>query len=238
MIASHDQKPAAANQPGLVIFDCDGVLVDSEPISIEVLVAMLAELGLSLDPADAYRLFLGRSVASICATVAQDHGLAISDRHLAEMRAVLRARFAAELQPLAGIAGALAAIRGQGLPICVASSSQPDRIRHSLAVTGLLDFFAPRIYSSTMVENGKPAPDLFLHAAAAMGVAPKHCLVVEDSPAGVTAARRAGMRVFGFTGGSHALPGRLLETLAPLAPDLIFGDMAELPGLIGAGSAA
>ena len=189
MIASHDQKPAAANQPGLVIFDCDGVLVDSEPISIEVLVAMLAELGLSLDPADAYRLFLGRSVASICATVAQDHGLAISDRHLAEMRAVLRARFAAELQPLAGIAGALAAIRGQGLPICVASSSQPDRIRHSLAVTGLLDFFAPRIYSSTMVENGKPAPDLFLHAAAAMAWRPSIAWWSRTAP---PASRRPG----------------------------------------------
>jgi len=121
------------------------------------------------------------------------------------------------------------------MPYCVASSSQPERIRLALAVTGLLETLEPHIYSSTMVENGKPAPDLFLHTARCMGAEPSDCVVVEDSPAGIEAAKRAGMRVFAFTGGAHAKPCGLREAVLALKPDLIFDDMRQLPALLGAG---
>jgi FGGY-family pentulose kinase/HAD superfamily hydrolase (TIGR01509 family) len=223
--------------PELVIFDCDGVLVDSEPISIHVLRQMIEEAGLLLDESEAYRLFLGRSVASISETLATEFGLSITDAHLEGMRMALRDRFRQELQPVPGVASVLHALKEKGIALCVASSSLPERIRLSLSVTGLLDLLEPHIYSSSMVERGKPAPDLFLHAAREMGVDPSACLVIEDSPAGITAARSAGMRVFGFTGGSHAAPGGLAAGLAALSPDHVFDDMAQLPDLI-AGTAA
>jgi HAD superfamily hydrolase (TIGR01509 family) len=215
--------------PRLVIFDCDGVLVDSEPISIAVLLEILAEDGLSLTEDVAYDRFLGRSMASIARIVEADFGLPVTGDHLAEMRARVNDRFRAELQPTRGIRAAIAAL---DRPYCVASSSLPDRIRLSLSVTGLIDLFEPRIFSSTMVANGKPAPDLFLHAAREMGADPADCLVIEDSPAGIEAARRAGMRVFSYVGGGHAVPGGLAAKARALGPDLIFDDMALLPGLI------
>ncbi|MDZ5695992.1 HAD family hydrolase [Chelativorans sp. M5D2P16] len=213
----------------LVIFDCDGVLVDSEPISIAVLLEIIAEAGIRIDPGDAYRRFLGRSMASIAAAIHEEFGLAITDEHLEAMRLRLYDRFRQALMPIPGLAAMLPAL---GPARCVASSSQPERIRLSLGVTGLLEFFEPHIYSSTMVANGKPAPDLFLHAANAMGMAPEHCIVVEDSPAGIEAARRAGMRVMAFTGGSHAGPADLRKTVAALDPDIVFDDMRQLPDLI------
>jgi beta-phosphoglucomutase-like phosphatase (HAD superfamily) len=114
-------------------------------------------------------------------------------------------------------------------PDCVASSSQPERIRLALQVTGLLDHFEPHIFSATMVDRGKPAPDIFLHAAACMGVEPDSALVIEDSPAGVEAARRAGMRAFGFTGGSHVVGTAHGEGLLAAGAELIFDDMGSLP---------
>lgn len=218
--------------PQLVIFDCDGVLVDSEPISIQVLRQMLSAAGLALEESEAYRLFLGRSMASISDTLAGEFGLSVTDAHLEGMRTTLRDRFRQELQPVPGVASVLRYLKDAGVATCVASSSLPDRIRLSLSVTGLLDMLEPHIYSSSMVSRGKPAPDLFLHAAREMGVDPSACLVIEDSPAGIAAAQSAGMRVFGFTGGSHAAPGGLAAGLAALSPDLVFDDMAQLPDLI------
>jgi HAD superfamily hydrolase (TIGR01509 family) len=217
--------------PGLVIFDCDGVLVDSEPISIAVLLDVLAEAGHVMDEETAYDLFLGRSMATTIELLRKDFGFIVTQDHLEQARAALYHRFRDELQPIPGIRQALARI---AMPRCIASSSQLERIRFSLGVTGLLPFFEPHIYSAAMVRRGKPAPDLFLHAAREMGVAPSECLVVEDSPAGVMAARDAGMRVFGFTGGSHAHAGGLTRTLAPLEPDAIFDDMRRLPALVAA----
>ncbi len=127
-------------------------------------------------------------------------------------------------------------LRETGCAICVASSSQPERIRLSLSVTGLVDIVGPHIFSAAMVAKGKPAPDLFLHAAHEMGAAASACLVVEDSPAGIAAAHEAGMRVFGFVGGSHAAPGRLADRLAALAPERIFDDMTLLPSLVREGA--
>lgn len=215
--------------PQLVIFDCDGVLVDSEPISIAVLLEVFAEHGVAIDVATAYARFLGRSMVSIGETLRDEWKFDMTDDHLEAIRARMRRRFRAELRPVPHVGDALDRIV---IPRCVASSSKPDRIRLSLEVTGLLESFAPYLYSSTMVEHGKPAPDLFLHAASSMGVRPEECVVVEDSPAGIEAARRAGMRVFAFVGGSHALPSGLREAVGTLSPDIVFDDMRLLPALL------
>jgi len=215
----------AANTTELVIFDCDGVLVDSEPISIAVLVEALAAAGVTMSEEEAHVRFLGRSLKSMSEILHDDYGLAIDAAFLDAMRKVLYERFRAELKAVDGVAETVGAL---GIAHCVASSSQPERIRLSLTVTGLISRFEPNIFSASMVARGKPAPDLFLHASAAMGVAPEKCVVVEDSPAGIAAAKAAGMRVVAFTGGSHAKTPGHRETLLRLEPDALFDDMREL----------
>jgi HAD superfamily hydrolase (TIGR01509 family) len=219
--------------PGLVIFDCDGVLVDSEPISLRLLLDTLADAGLTLDPAEAHARFLGRSLASTRELLAQDFALTLTDAALAAMRRRLYAAFRAELAPIPGIAETLDALP---CPYCVASSSQPERIELSLTVTGLWPRFRTRAFSATMVARGKPAPDLFLYAARTLGYPPAACLVVEDSPAGITAAKAAGMRVVAFTGGSHASDDRHRQAIAALAPDALIDDIRELVTLCEASS--
>lgn len=218
-------------RPDLVIFDCDGVLVDSEPISLDVLLGVLREVGVEISHETGYRQMLGKSLATNIAWVKDTYGLSVTESHLGNMRDQLFERFRTELKPVKGVAEAIAAL---GLPVCVASSSQPDRIALSLELTGLLGLFGQNIFSATMVSRGKPAPDLFLHAAGHMGVAPQSCLVIEDSPAGIQAAQAADMAVFAFTGGSHAEPAGLREAVAKLKPDAIIGEMAELPVLLSA----
>jgi HAD superfamily hydrolase (TIGR01509 family) len=213
----------------LVIFDCDGVLVDSEPISLRLLLETLAAAGLELSPAEADALFLGRSLATTRETVAREFGITVTDAALEVMRQALYAAFRAELRPIPHIAEALDALP---CPYCVASSSQPERIELSLTVTGLWPRFAGRAFSSTMVEKGKPAPDLFLFAAETLGYPPEACLVVEDSPAGIEAAKAAGMKVVAFTGGSHADNETHRALVARLDPDAIIADMRALPELV------
>ncbi|WP_425052158.1 HAD family hydrolase [Psychromarinibacter sp. S121] len=215
--------------PGLVIFDCDGVLVDSEPISLAVTLEVLAEEGCPLDLSTGYARFLGRSLASVARWLREEHGVDLDDAMKTRLRARLFERFRSDLQPIAGVAQTVAALP---CPACVASSSQPDRIRLSLDLTGLLPLFDPHIFSATMVEHGKPAPDLFLHAARQMGVAPADCVVVEDSPAGIRAAKAAGMRVVAFVGGAHAEPADLRQAVANLAPNAIISAMADLPAVL------
>ena len=222
-------KRIARAPTGLVIFDCDGVLVDSEPISLRLLLSTLAEAGLHLSPAEADALFLGRSLASTRETVAREYGVTVTDAALDTMRQALYAAFRAELQPIAHIAATLDALP---CPYCVASSSQPERVELSLTVTGLWPRFAGRAFSATMVANGKPAPDLFLFAAATLGYPPSACLVVEDSPAGILAAKAAGMKVVAFTGGSHAANEDHRAEVARLAPDAIIADMRDLAELV------
>ncbi|WP_274626255.1 HAD family hydrolase [Arvimicrobium flavum] len=217
--------------PGLVIFDCDGVLVDSEVISIAVLRDGLARNGVMIGEEDAYERFLGRSMATILDTLRSDYGLVLPEEEMHALRDELFHRFEAELKPIPGIRETLERIGGAR---CVASSSQPDRIRLSLRVTGLLALLEPHIYSATMVKRGKPSPDLFLYAAEQMGAAPEDCLVVEDSPAGILAARSAGMRVVGFSGGSHARYPGFAERLEALGPDFMLSDVRRLPELIAA----
>jgi FGGY-family pentulose kinase/HAD superfamily hydrolase (TIGR01509 family) len=213
----------------LVIFDCDGVLVDSEPLAMRVLLQLLSEQGIEIEREAAFRSFLGRSLKSISESLNETHGAGLSEASLAGMRDRLYALYRKELKPTGWIAEVLA---GLPVPFCVASSSQVERIRLSLELTGLLPKFDGHIYSATMVSNGKPAPDLFLHAAAAMGVAPENCLVIEDSAAGIMAARAAGMAVFAYLGGGHYNESGLRDEVEALGPDAIMQDMRALPGLL------
>ncbi|TCP85082.1 HAD superfamily hydrolase (TIGR01509 family) [Rhizobium sp. PP-CC-2G-626] len=215
--------------PELVIFDCDGVLVDSEPLSIDVLVRVLRTAGVEMDADEATERFLGKSLMTMTKILHDDFGLQVDEPFLEDMRRDLYHRFETELQPIAGIAGVLDHLE---VPRCVASSSQMERIRLSLTITGLIDRLDPHIFSATMVTNGKPAPDLFLHAARVMGVATDTCIVIEDSPAGIVAAKAAGMRVFAFTGASHARTERHLGAIRALQPDAVFDDMRELIHLV------
>lgn len=215
--------------PELVIFDCDGVLVDSEMLSVSALLEMIALAGGNVSEDIAYEHFLGKSMKSVREILASDFGLDLTDQHLTEMRSELMRKFRQELKPMPGIAQVLPKL---GVPCCVASSGTLERIRYALEVTGLLGLLEPHLFSAAMVARGKPAPDLFLHAADKMRAAPRNCLVVEDSPAGIEAARAAGMRVLAFTGGSHTGNQALKARLASSEPDFIFADMLQLPDLI------
>jgi HAD superfamily hydrolase (TIGR01509 family) len=186
-------------EPDLIIFDCDGVLVDSEVLSCRCLSEVLAASGIDLGVDQALDLFLGRSTAAVLEHY-KGSGQLIPDEFSSELTTKVREAFVAGLCPIEGVDAVLAGLR---IPNCVASSSDLDRVSLSLSLTGLAPHFGGRLYTSQMVENGKPAPDLFLHAAAAMGAKPSRTLVIEDSVSGVIAAKAAGMTVWGFVGGSH-----------------------------------
>jgi HAD superfamily hydrolase (TIGR01509 family) len=184
----------------LVIFDCDGVLVDSEVLSNGLLAEMMTELGHAMTTEEALQKFAGRSLADVLALAESVLGRPIPEdlgRHYGQL---LSERLRHELKPVAGAKEAVAALP---CPRCVASSSTFERIRLSLDVTGLTPLFGDNIFSATQVAHGKPAPDLYLFAADAMAAAPSASVVVEDSPLGVTAGVAAGMTVIGFTGAEH-----------------------------------
>jgi HAD superfamily hydrolase (TIGR01509 family) len=215
-------------EPRLVIFDCDGVLVDSEPISISVLIKAMADLGVAITEDEAYERFLGKSLATLISILETEFNVHANEEFLESIRTNLYARFRTELKAMPGIGDAIDAL---GLPCCVASSSQVERIKLSLSVTGLLPKL-PNIFSASMVKRGKPAPDLFLYAADQMHVEPRDCIVIEDSPAGIAAAKAAGMTVFAFTGGSHANFAGYREELDRLSPEVVFDAMPELIHLV------
>ncbi len=217
---------------GLVIFDCDGVLVDSESLAMRVLLEGLGEIGCAIGAEEAYERFLGRSLANMQAVLRVEYGSELPPDRLDRMRQRLFEVYRQELLPMDGVAAMLDRL---AIPRCVASSSQMERLQVSLEVTGLLSRFVPHLFSATMVARGKPAPDLFLHVAERMAVAPAACLVIEDSAAGIEAAQGAGMWVFGFVGGSHARSAAYRAKLATLAPDLIFDEISQLPELIASG---
>ena len=207
----------------LVIFDCDGVLVDSERLAVRIDVQILARLGWVITEAEVIERFVGRSDKSIKADIEAQLGRPLPDDWEQEFQSLYRAAFAAALTPVPGVVEALDRIT---LPTCVASSGSHDKMRYTLGLTGLYERFAGRIFSVYEVARGKPAPDLFLYAAARMGVDPAACAVVEDSRYGVAAARAAGMRAFAFAGG--LTPRAWLE-----APGtVVFTDMRELPQLL------
>jgi len=212
----------------VVIFDCNGVLVDSEPLVAEIVSREFMRAGFAVTPEIAARCFTGRRPADMLADVEIAADRRLPPHFATILTNEILKRFRRDLRVTAHAAHALTWLRG---PKCVASSSSIDRIRGSLDTTGLLHYFEPYLFSASEVRNGKPAPDLFLHAAAKMRVAPRNCIVVEDSPVGVAAGVAAGMRVIGFTGGSHAGPA-LPEHLQAAGASAVINDMRALKGTI------
>jgi len=206
---------------GLVIFDCDGVLVDSDRISLRIQAERISALGLETSYEDCIRDFLGLGMPATLRILAERLGRPVPEEWEAELDAAVRDGFQRELTPVPGIVEALDRIE---LPACVASSGSHEKMRLTLGLTGLRDRFAGRIFSADEVKRGKPAPDLFLHAASRMSIPPERCIVVEDSPFGIAAAKAAGMLALGFAAATSTVD---LESA-----DAVFTAMEDLPGLI------
>ena len=214
--------------PELIIFDCDGVLIDSEAIACRTDSACLAEIGIAMSAEEIMDRYLGISADTMCADIEQRQGRTLPADFAEALRLRVAAAFEAELVPMAGVEALLDALPQRR---CVASSSAPERLRHSLSLAGLLHRFTPHVFSATQVARGKPAPDLFLFAAASMHADPAACVVIEDSVPGVQAAVAAGMRVIGFAGGGHCRPGHA-ERLLAAGADGIADNMHRLPALV------
>lgn len=209
--------------PFLIIFDCDGVLVDSEPILNRIFVDLLAEEGLSITYDEAIEKFVGLSQEAVSELIKDSFGRSLKDGFFQELRSRTFAAFENDLQPIHGIKDALSHI---DLPKCVASSGDHTNIRKTLQLTGLLSIFEPNIFSATEVARGKPAPDLFLFAAKQMGTAPEQCCVIEDSIYGVKAGVAAGMTVLGYAKAGKAF------SLSQEGAKVVFENMSELPSLL------
>lgn len=207
----------------LVIFDCDGVLVDSERLSIEVDRRVLADLGWELSSDEIVHRFVGRSAAYFRSEIESFLGSPLRD----DWEATYQPWYVAAFAELIAVDGVERALDEIVTATCVASSGTHAKIRRTLGMTGLLPRFEGRIFSVDDVVVGKPAPGLFLHAADRLGVHPEHCAVVEDSRFGVRAARAAGMRVYGYAGG--LTPAEWLEQEGAV----VFADMRDLPDLLG-----
>ncbi|MFB9908001.1 HAD family hydrolase [Allokutzneria oryzae] len=213
--------------PGLVIFDCDGTLVDSERIANEVFADLITAEGLPTSFAECVERYMGRSASSCVARIERELGRPLRTELLGLRAARVDQRLAEELTAVPGMRAALTALAGARVAVCVASSSTPREIAFRLRHTDLAGFFGDAIFSATMVANGKPAPDVFLHAAKEMGFRPQDCVVIEDSVAGVRAGRSAGMRVIGFA--DLMAPDALLAAGA----HQVVRDADELPALLG-----
>ena len=213
----------------LVIFDCDGVLVDSELLANRCLAAALNEEGLGWSVEETMRRLVGRSMSSCVAIIERELGRALPDDFLPRLQEETFGVFrAAPVRPVPGIVGVLERLDAQGVPYCVASSGEIEKMRLTLGLTGLLPRFDGRMFSATMAPRGKPFPDLFLLAARAMGADPANCAVVEDAVAGVQAGTAAGMRVLAYAGAAHADRAGLAE-----AGGVLFDRMDDLPRLLG-----
>jgi HAD superfamily hydrolase (TIGR01509 family) len=205
----------------LVIFDCDGVLVDSDRISLRIQAEQISALGLQMSYEDCVQDFLGLGMPATLRILAERLERPVPKGWEAELDAAVRDGFRRELTPVSGIVEALEEIE---LASCVASSGSHEKMRLTLSLTGLWDRFAGRIFSADEVRQGKPAPDIFLHAASRMSTPPERCIVVEDSPFGIAAAKAAGMSALGFAAATSA--ARLNGA------DAVFAAMEDLPGLI------
>jgi HAD superfamily hydrolase (TIGR01509 family) len=216
----------------LVIFDCDGVLVDSELISCRAHSETLTRHGYPITADQVLERFLGVSDREARAAIEAEIGRRLPDDFEAQVKHATLQFYAGDLRAISHVGEAIAAI---DLAKCVASSGTPEKIRHGLTCAALYDVLAPNIFSATQVERGKPAPDLFLFAAEQMRASPARCVVIEDSVPGITGALAAGMSVLGFHGGSHCQPGHAAKLRAAGA-HRTFDDMRQLPALIAAGA--
>ena len=212
----------------MLIFDCNGVLVDSEAIAATVASQELTRAGFRVSPEIVSRFFAGRRPTDMVGDVEAATKRKLPADFAANLAALTMRRLRAEVRATAHMEYALTWLRGRK---CVASSSPHDRVRVSLESTGLLRFFEPYVFSASDVPHGKPSPDLFLHAAKKMGIAPSECIVVEDSPAGVSAATAAGMMSIGFIGGSHTGPN-LGAYLTSAGARVVIADMRALKSTV------
>lgn len=219
---------ARLSPPGLVIFDCDGVLVDTEVLANRRMAQWLAEAGVPVTYADCRRLFVGLSMARTVARVKQQFGIDLGDDFVRRWQDGLPSLFAGGVEAIPGVEDVLTRLHRAQVPCCVASSGSLAKMQLTLGSSGLLPHVADVLFSASMVQNGKPAPDLFLHAASRMGVEPAACVVIEDSPFGAAGARAAGMACYGYVGDPDTDAGGLAREGA-----VLFSSMAELPGLLG-----
>ncbi len=202
-----------------VIWDCDGVLIDSEILACSAVVDILNDCGGKITLQEYLHDFMGKTTAQILGE------LGISKNFPTEkIWQTQKEKFKKDLRAMPGIYDVLNSL---DIPVAIASGSSAERLEYTLKLTGLFDFFKDRIYSAEMVKNGKPAPDIFLLAAEKLGVSPQNCLVIEDSPHGIKGAKAADMGVYAFTGGSHITPA-LHQTLIKVQPDAVFSDMRAL----------
>jgi len=209
----------------LVIFDCDGVLIDSEPIANRVFSEQLARVGMRMTPEEVWHAFVGNSRDRCIAMAGEMRGEPLPDGFAQAWDDALHEALDVEARPVEGIPELL---RSLPVPYCVASNGEPTHMRRGLTAAGLIQFVEGRLFSAALVEHPKPAPDVYLHAARTMGVSPRACAVVEDTPTGTRAGLAAGMRVFGYVG--HPLNQRAeLERLGAVT----FTRMSQLPALLG-----
>jgi HAD superfamily hydrolase (TIGR01509 family) len=213
----------------LVIFDCDGVLVDSEPIINRAHAHVLTTCGYPITEQALVERFCGMSDPDMLDVIEREWGRALPASYAERVGLMIESGFDQSLAAIEGVAEMLDSLP---LPVCVASSSSPDQIRHKLELTDLLRRFGENLFSAAMVARGKPAPDLFLYAAQRLSTPADRCLVVEDSPAGIDAAVAAGMTAIGFSGGSHCGPEHGARLRARGAA-LVIADMRELATAIG-----
>ena len=213
----------------LIIFDFDGVLVDSETMGCRIWSEVFAKHGMTVSAQEIMEKYTGKTGTLICSLIEQEYGYHIPDGFLDEVNETTESVMARELKTVPGVIETLPLLP---IPMCIASGSRPKRLNLCLDVTDLRRFFpANTVFSSHFVKNGKPAPDLFFYAAEQMKVDPQKCLVIEDSTSGIIGAKAAGMKVFGFLGGSHCTPERG-RALKDNGADLIFTDFTKLPELL------
>ena len=216
----------------LVIFDCDGTLVDSEIIAARVETALLAEAGYDIDPAEFAGRYAGLTFRDILLSIEAETGKVFQATLLDRQREALDRRLAREVRAIAGARAAVAAVKQ---PCCICSNSSMDRLEMMLTKTGLMPLFEGRVFSARDLPEGKPkpAPDIFLHAAQQLGVDPGDCFVIEDSVHGIAAAKSAGMRVIGFTGGAHSYPGHA-DALMEAGAETVISRWADLAPVLEA----
>jgi len=215
----------------LIIFDFDGVLVDSETMGCQIWSDVFAKHGMSVPARDIMEKYTGKTGTLICSLIEQEYGYHIPEGFLDEVNETTEDIMSRELQPVDGV---LETMPKLSVPVCIASGSRPKRLNMCLDVTGLRRWFPNEtVFSSHFVKNGKPAPDLFFYAAEKMGVPAEKCLVIEDSTAGIIGAKSAGMKVFGFVGASHCTPERGRQLIENGA-ELLFDDFRRLPDLLKA----
>lgn len=223
------------NPVDLIIFDCDGTLVDTERVGNQVLIECIRDLGVQISLDEALASFAGRKMADTLTLVEEKLGQPLPGNFLEFLREQMYVAFQASLEPMAGVPDLLKALQGAGIPVCVASNGPQEKMEVSLEVTSLLPYFRGKLFSGYDCGSWKPDPAIFLYAAERMGFSAERCIVVEDSIFGVQAAQKAGMRVFGYAPGGSGVSlekegARIFRHMDELVPLLIPNDFNPLSG--------